>query len=195
MSIHYITLVRHGQYDIDFGDVAGLNDTGRMQALMVADALRGKHFDRVLVSPLNRARETARLIIDALDDSVIRLDSRLEEGVPSIPRRWSEWFAKHRPQVTPERVAQCAAHLQGFFEEIFVSMPVTMSDYHTLIIAHGNVIRYLLSLSIDGGDNAWSNIMIFHCSMSQVMVESGGYPMLTSVNDLAHIPPEFHSER
>jgi 2,3-bisphosphoglycerate-dependent phosphoglycerate mutase len=58
-----IVLVRHGQPEwvrdgLNVVDPP-LTERGRRQAERVADALRGEHFDEVVVSPLLRARETA----------------------------------------------------------------------------------------------------------------------------------------
>ena len=65
MGTHYITMVRHGQYDRMFGDEGDLNPTGQLQAVLTADALRGQRFDAFLSSPVLRARRTAERISPA----------------------------------------------------------------------------------------------------------------------------------
>lgn len=65
-----ITLIRHGQPDWEPDgravDEPGLTDLGHAQARLTADALAGRHFDALYVSPLRRARQTAAPIARAL---------------------------------------------------------------------------------------------------------------------------------
>jgi broad specificity phosphatase PhoE len=194
MGVHHITLVRHGQYDTVFGDDGELNQTGRFQALLAADALSGQTFDWVYVSPILRAQQTAEIIFAALDWVTPANDARLEECVPTIPARFTEWFAKNRPGLTQSQTLICRERIQDFFDEVFVALTADEPDRHTLIVAHGNVIRYLLCLAMDAGTEAWSNMLVYHCSFSRVLIEPNGFPVIISVNDQAHLAPEFRSE-
>jgi serine/threonine-protein phosphatase PGAM5 len=194
MGVHHLLLVRHGQYDNMFGDDGELNQTGRFQALLAADALRGQAFDAVFVSPILRAQQTAEIIFAALDEISPVNDTRLEECVPTIPKRFADWFARHRPQLGSSQTEFCREKLKDFYDSIFLPLAESAPDRSTLIIAHGNVIRYLLTLSMDAGTEAWSNMIVYHCSFSRVMIEPNGYPVVMSINDQAHLAPEFRSE-
>ncbi|RYG39521.1 histidine phosphatase family protein, partial [bacterium] len=63
-----ILLVRHGQTDWHNPKRAQgwtevpLNDTGRAQATALGEALKGETIDRVIVSDLGRAQDTARAL-------------------------------------------------------------------------------------------------------------------------------------
>jgi 2,3-bisphosphoglycerate-dependent phosphoglycerate mutase len=65
-----IVLIRHGQPEWVKDGRAVVNppltDLGHRQAEAVAQALRGEHFDEILVSPLIRARQTAAPLLAAL---------------------------------------------------------------------------------------------------------------------------------
>lgn len=194
MGSHHITMVRHGQYDNVFGDDGELNATGKFQALLASDALSGQTFDAVYVSPILRAQQTAEIIVNALDWVNPVNDSRLEECVPTIPKRYAEWFAKNRPGLVARQTALCREKITSFYEEVFVPLAEAEPDRNTLIIAHGNVIRFLLCLSMEAGTESWSNMLVYHCSFSRVMIEPNGFPAVLSVNDQAHLAPEFRSE-
>ncbi|MFF4357055.1 histidine phosphatase family protein [Streptomyces sp. NPDC001604] len=82
-------MVRHGESTCNsVHRIAGQRDApltflGRIQAEKVAGRHRGRHFDRVYVSPLTRAHETAdtifRLDADAADVPEVVVDERLME--------------------------------------------------------------------------------------------------------------------
>ncbi len=79
-----ITFVRHGETAANRAGLAlgradpSLTDLGRRQAQALADRLRATDVERVLSSPLRRARETAALIAAGLGCGV-EVDDRLVE--------------------------------------------------------------------------------------------------------------------
>lgn len=197
MGRHWITLVRHGQYDKDFGDSGGLNDTGRLQAMSAGEALKPLRVDVIVSSPILRAQQTAEIIAGALyeEEMPYATDPRLEECVPSLTRRYADWFMTNRPNVTPDKIAACAGALFEFYLSTFQPLAEEDPDRHTLVVSHGNVIRYLISLAMEAGDDAWTNMLIYHCSICRVVIDPGGHPMVVAVNDQSHIAPEFRSEQ
>jgi broad specificity phosphatase PhoE len=77
-------LLRHGQTDWNLAqrlqgltDIA-LNETGRSQARVAAERLLGHGIDKIIASPLSRARETAQIVGETLGLEPI-LDARLVE--------------------------------------------------------------------------------------------------------------------
>lgn len=79
-----IYVVRHGQTDWNFmNKLQGqtdieLNDMGREQARNTAELLKGKKVDLIISSPLKRARETANIINNNYNLSIIE-DNRIME--------------------------------------------------------------------------------------------------------------------
>jgi serine/threonine-protein phosphatase PGAM5 len=106
-----------------------------------------------------------------------------------------EWFTENRPNLTPQRVAMCAQALFEFYIETFQPLSEDDPDRHTLVVSHGNVIRYLLSLAMEAGEDAWTNMLVYHGSISRVVIDPEGNPMVMVVNDQSHIAPEFRSEQ
>jgi phosphoserine phosphatase len=82
-----IVLVRHGETDWNrerrfqgHADTS-LNDAGRRQALELAEALRDERLDAVYTSPLRRATETARIVVDMLGLKAEELEALREIDV------------------------------------------------------------------------------------------------------------------
>lgn len=78
-------LVRHGQTDWNRElryqgqlDKTTLNQTGIAQAMGIAETLRGDTFAALYTSPLQRARQTARILSAALN-APLHIDPRLTE--------------------------------------------------------------------------------------------------------------------
>lgn len=76
-------LTRHGLTDrsdpeqhLGQGIDVGLSEAGRAQAAVLAARIGAEHFDRIIASPLLRARETARAVAG---DRTVELDARLAE--------------------------------------------------------------------------------------------------------------------
>src|SRR5664280_3772460 len=76
-------LTRHGltersdpEQHLGQGIDVGLSAAGRAQAAALAARIGAQHFDRIIASPLLRARETARAVAG---DRTVELDARLAE--------------------------------------------------------------------------------------------------------------------
>jgi probable phosphoglycerate mutase len=100
-----IVLIRHGEPEwvregLTVVDPP-LTDLGHRQAMLLADALRDEQFDEILVSPLVRARQTARPLLEAL-------------GRPEIIDPWLEEIRDPVWHGTPaEKAAEAYAELRG----------------------------------------------------------------------------------
>jgi len=100
-----IVLIRHGEPEWVRDGLTvvdpPLTDLGHRQATLLADSLRDEHFDEILVSPLVRARQTARPLLEAL-------------GRPEIVDPWLEEIRDPVWHGTPaEKAAEAYAELRG----------------------------------------------------------------------------------
>ena len=106
-----IVLVRHGEPE---WVVDGLNidhpcltERGRRQAARMADALAAEHFDEILVSPLERARETAAPLYlrhgreQTIDPWLREIRSPIWQGTPR--EKADVAFAEERRRPSHER--------------------------------------------------------------------------------------------
>ena len=115
-----VFLVRHGETDWNReGRFQGqmdipLNGTGVVQALSVAEALKDVSLDRIVASPLSRARETARPLAELkglraeLSEGLIEIGHGLWEGrtAPEVEAEWADvleaWHTRPETVVMPE---------------------------------------------------------------------------------------------
>jgi broad specificity phosphatase PhoE len=132
-----------------------LDEVGRAEAKAVADRLAAVHFDRVLTSPLARARETCQLA--GLDDRAEVRDERMEWDYGELEGRttseirvdlpgWTIWDGPVPGGETPDQVA---ARADVVIDE------VGNSGLTVALFAHGHLLRVLaarwLHLAPDGG--------------------------------------------
>jgi alpha-ribazole phosphatase len=148
-----LLLIRHGQTDWNLqGRYTGqtdipLNETGREQAYVTADALQEKPPDVIYSSDLLRARETARIIAEACDLPV-HTDPRLREinqGVwegmhfDDIKARFAAQFAER--QADPLSVAPPGGETVGQVRERVLAAVRDIVQKHphqrVAVVAHG----------------------------------------------------------
>ena len=143
-----IVLVRHGATEWSVSrqhtgrtDIP-LTDEGREQATRLRDQLDEWTFGRVLSSPLQRARETARLcgfdepqIVDALrewdyGDYEGRTTAEIRESVPG----WTVWSATCPNGETPDEVGARADQVIDQLQQV---------DGAVALFSHGHFLRVL----------------------------------------------------
>jgi serine/threonine-protein phosphatase PGAM5 len=186
-----ITLVRHGHYlpdpkaDPKLGP--GLSTLGVAQARIVGGRLAAErgHFDSILVSPLTRAQETARVILDDLGIASSVMVPELAECTPPT----------HRKEITagmPEaELTACAKQLDKLYAERFKPAPGTES--HELMICHGNVIRYLITKTMGVDTESWLEMSVGHTSLTTIRIEADGSVKLIGAGDVGHLPPHLRT--
>ena len=180
-----IVLVRHGHYVADAQDTKpgpGLSPLGIAQAKLVAARLHGMpdKFDALYGSPLTRAAETAAIIGAELGTKVVTL-ADLAECTPRTRRK--EILAREKP----EDMTACAAQLDRIFAAHFV--PAQGAPRREMFVAHGNVIRYLVTRAIGADTESWLEMSPAHASMTTILVETDGRFKVIALGDSGHIPP------
>lgn len=103
-ATRHIILIRHGQYITDKDDPIEkkLTPLGREQALLLGKRLAesGMKFDKLTMSTMTRATETAHLILEKLPNLKFKSDSLLEEGAPYPPEPGvSHWRPKQKVNI------------------------------------------------------------------------------------------------
>lgn len=186
-----IVLVRHGHYvenaaaDPRLGP--HLTPLGVAQAHLVAARLAGlpTRFDAMLVSPMQRARDTATVIAQDFPERRFDVIDDLAECTPPT----------HRIEITanekPADLAACKVRLDRVFAKYFV--PATRQDKADLLVCHGNVIRYLVTRALGVDTAAWLEMSVHHASITKILVAPDGRFKVIAVGDAGHIPPNMQT--
>ena len=148
MGANEVWLVRHGETEwsrdgrhTSVTDLA-LTPTGEAVARRLGERLAAERFDRVLTSPRERARQTARLIGHedaAVDEDLVEWGYGDYEGVTTAEIRtrvpgWSVWT---HPAPGGETADQVTARLDRVVDR------VRRADGRTLLVGHGHALRAL----------------------------------------------------
>lgn len=143
--------IRHGQTDWNARELLQgssdipLNATGRTQAHEAAAVLAGGDWDAIVSSPLQRARETARIIAQDLGlklghsyDELIERDYGQAEGMRL------EESEKLWPDKTGGGIETLASVVARGRKAISLSSE-EFPGQNVLVVCHGTIIRYTLS--------------------------------------------------
>lgn len=191
-------LVRHGQttYNVEHrlpGQLPGihLNETGVRQAEELAQAIRELPLTAVVTSPLERARETAEILIQGRDVPV-RLEPRLMDTdvgpwagqlIDDLKKTTPAWnqFVQH-PTVPPPGV-------EGFYTMLERVVAAAESARHAsdlgdyvMLVAHADVIKLIvahyLRLPIEGASWFW----VPNASVTTLVFEGERDPAVAALN-------------
>lgn len=188
MGTRVLYLVRHGQYftEEDSPKYGRLTPLGRRQAKRLGKRLALIEFDVLHHSDMPRAVETAEIIANALPPGVAVRSSRLlREGIPSAPVRWL-------PDHTRADARQARARMDAAFARYFKRC--RSGERHELLVAHGNIIRYLVRRAMCDPVEKWSEMNITQCGLTVLaMGPKSSRAMLMSFNDVGHLPPNMRT--
>jgi probable phosphoglycerate mutase len=162
-----LVVLRHGQTEWSkSGQHTGVTDLpllpeGEERARELRDALAGRRFAAVWVSPRQRARRTAELAglqPTAVVDDLVEMDYGGYEGRTTaeisadLGREWSVWRDPVVPGETPgETLEQVAARA----DRVLAAARPHLADGDVALVAHGHVLRVLtaryLQLAAEAG--------------------------------------------
>jgi serine/threonine-protein phosphatase PGAM5 len=177
-------LVRHGAYvpdrnaDPKLGP--GLTPLGVAQARLIAARLNGSSatFDSMTSSTLLRARETAAVMHETLTKVPLAQSPLISECTPPV-------FETAEGEAARQRT-ECARQLDQAFAEFFtVAKGAPRND---ILVAHGNVIRYLVVKALKVDSRAWLGMSVAHASLTVIQVQPDGSMRVLAVGDSGHIP-------
>ncbi len=179
----YIYLVRHGQYHMDreqegYGTLTAL---GRRQAHSVGRRLAREHeVEFIHHSDMPRAIETAEIVAGHLSDIPKKQSRLLREGLPTAPSHWNG-----RP--SRAHLARTRERMDAAYGRYFKPLK-GKKDRHDLIVAHGNLIRYLVRRALGDPIGKWWRMDILQCSLCVVaIVPPPRHSVLMAFNDVGHL--------
>lgn len=189
----YLYLVRHGeQQNAEHGLPDGpLSARGERQARAIAERLSGVPFDAAWTSPLERARDTARIMAERMPAVDVLPSTLLMDCVPAgptadTPHAFHSFFGG----VTEEQIEAGQAQMADAVAEW---MTPSREDRNELLITHNFVIAWFVRESFGAPAWRWMGVSQANCGLSIIRVRSAKPPVLVTHNDLGHLPPELRT--
>lgn len=211
-----VVLVRHGQSSYNSerriqgrSDASTLTEKGRDDARKVGAALSRLTFAAVYTSPLQRAKQTAEVILDCLttspqklqaSDQLMEIDLPLWEGLllqevrDKFPEDYRCW--QQRPDellmVVPQQGAREHFPVLALYEQAqqFWQEILPRHEGETiLIVGHNGINRALISTALGTSPSRYHSIQQSNCGISVLNFagELGQPVQLESMNQTAHL--------
>ncbi|XP_001354743.1 serine/threonine-protein phosphatase Pgam5, mitochondrial isoform X1 [Drosophila pseudoobscura] len=193
----HIILIRHGEY-LDVGDTDEthhLTERGREQAKYTGKRLceLGIKWDKVIASTMVRAQETADIILNEIDyeKAKVKNCAFLREGAPIPPQPpVGHW----KPEAS--QFFRDGARIEAAFRRYFYrAYPDQTKDSYTLLVGHGNVIRYFVCRALQFPPEAWLRISINHASITWLTISPSGNVSIKYLGDTGFMPVNHLTNR
>lgn len=191
-----VILLRHGQSTFNQErriqgrlDASILTDKGRATARQVGAALSGLTFDAIYSSPLQRAKETATILLSCLEteanhpslqvsENLIEIDLPAWEGmlrqeaIEKFPEDYDCW--QNRPDTLRMVVSDATGEREHFpvlavYEQarrFWKEVLSTHAGGTVLVVAHNGINRALISTALGIPPSAYHSIQQSNCGIS-----------------------------
>jgi broad specificity phosphatase PhoE len=187
-----LILVRHGRTAANAAGLLqgrvdlDLDDAGRAEALAIARVL--ERVDRVVSSPLRRARQTAEAIGRpvTVDDRWIELDYGEWDQIPVgsvTAAQWAAWRADAR-YLPPG--GESLHDLQQRVEAACDELAREAVDHDIAVVTHVSPIKAAVAWSLGSGPAISWRMYVAQSSISRIRIGPNG-PVLTSFNEVEHL--------
>lgn len=207
-----VYLVRHGRTPAnDKGILAGrtkgvfLDDLGVLQAETLAKTLENIEFKKIIVSPMERCQQTAK-ILNQFSKNPLKpnIDSGISEcdygdwsnKKLSTLRRKPLWKnVQERPSgVQFPNGEKMSDMLERVKSTIFENASKLKDQDNMLVVSHGDPIRSFIADSLGIHLDNFQRITIDPCSLSIVRVNQG-YIQVVSVNNRVNVPTQTKKKK
>ncbi|MFD8011954.1 histidine phosphatase family protein [Streptomyces sp. NPDC058955] len=189
-ATRYLYLTRHGEAT---PDETALTETGRRQAALLGERLRGAPLTAIHHGPLARAAETARLVGERLDGVPVRVAEAAGDYVPHQPSRdelpaagadamlgFLEQFPAEERARGAELAAEAVARFTG---------PVAGDEpVHELVVTHNFLVGWLVRAALDAPEWRWMGLNHANAALTVIRYAPGRPPALLLYNDTGHLP-------
>ena len=187
-----LILVRHGRTAINVGNkLQGridhpLDEVGRQQAIEIASVL--KNIDRVISSPLIRAKQTADAfgLPVEVDPRFIELDygdfdGMLQKEVPAPT--WSEWRRNNnfRPP-NGETLVELDLRVREALSELIYEARLK----NVVVVSHVSPIKAAIAWTIGTEIGSSWRMLLDRASISRIEITENG-PSMRGFNDTSHL--------
>ncbi len=198
-----VYLIRHGEVAWNAANAyvgstdIPLNDRGREQAALLAERLAKEGIAAIYASDLSRARETAEIVGERLDLSVMLIPALQEldygewEGMPEseLPVRYPELFRQWKADpanVSPPN-GETFSQLRDRAYPAFCRIAEAHSDENVAVVAHKSTNRALLCCLLGMDINRYKQIGQLNAALNVVESRADGRFIIEHINESCHL--------
>lgn len=88
------------------------------------------------------------------------------------------------------------ARIEAAFRRYFWRADASQkSDTYTLIVGHGNVIRYFVCRALQFPPEAWLRLHLNHGSITWLTIQPSGNVSIRCLGDSGYMPPQYLTSR
>lgn len=188
-----IILIRHGESDANIKKIFGgpnvkLSDRGKEQILKSKEYVQALNFDKVYVSPLDRAVDTMKLL--GLDGQIENRIREISFGVlegksyidvdgeyPEETKKWAEdpiYYAVPKG----ETIIDAYKRVEEFLDELI------KKDENAVLICHEGIIKIALSFVFDNPEHFF-RFKAENVSISSITI-SEGHKYISKMNHILY---------
>lgn len=194
-----VYIMRHGdtvwnkERRLQGGTDIPLSDSGRELAKVTGEAIKDLLIDKCIVSPLSRAKETARLVLGErklpliIDERIREISFGDYEGLKfslgednQIPDPdFKNFFLDPENYKAPEggeNIEELCQRAKAFMEDL--AADENNRHKSILVVTHGCCSRALLSCAQESAENFWRGKTPPNCSISTLEFIDGKYHLL-----------------
>jgi len=181
-----IYIVRHGETDANnkaylqgWSDDP-LNENGRMLAELTGQGMKGICFDYCISSPLQRAKETAEIILkESGNKASVTFDDRIKEinfgsfEMKSIRDENIVRFLKKPDADKGFPDGESIKNVMGRTQEFLKELIAKDDDKTYLVSTHACALRAMLNFLYDDPDDYWHGHVPYNCCVNIIDVKDG----------------------
>lgn len=179
--IKTLILLRHGQYLKEPQEK--LTKLGRKQALLAGERLKEFKINKIYVSTMLRAQETAQISLGQfVKQRKFESCDLLRECVPGFPKKLRKKYGYTKLSELNKDQKQADEAFKKYFT--FAKNKKT-----NLLVCHGNIIRYLVCKSLGVDTDTWMKFDIKQCGITiiELNFKNKSLKVITH-NETGHIP-------
>jgi len=168
-----------------------LSKTGERQRRYLTKKLLSMEIDRVYVSGLRRAQETAAEYLKKTGKRMT-VDYRLDEI------DWTDWYrikyfnmsgkTRERKLAHYRRLDQQLDEMQTAARRALADLFRSNRGKKVAVFSHGNFIKAALTGILNADIIGFLSLEIFQSSISKLVIDRFGYIKISRINDAGHLP-------
>lgn len=167
-----------------------LTDVGMQQAGCLSAIVRDMSPDACFVSPMQRARQTARELPHQIDADIREIDFGLWEqknfqeiSADASPELMDQWARFDRGFTFPqgENIGKFVDRVAAVTERL-----VRSSENNIAVVSHGGVIRIMICLLLGIDPSKYLSFDVDYASITEMKI-ADGRGVLARLNDTSHL--------